>query len=261
MTVSCDGKWHTAKALLKRNFQVLSPNLVTSFPNGTVQFSKLQFQSSSAETYQRFMFGVFSFRLRLPYGFSAGIISAVFLTSVSQKSSRKAVKTRDEIDLEFLGHTESKKIIFATNYYAQGKGQDIHEEGFSLWFDPAAKFHTYTIRWTKTHIQWYVDGIPLRETARARPNTLYVNKPMYIQISQWDASAWATDGGRIKSDYSRGPFNFQISAMELSNTCRWQKGKTPKCLSKWSRPGGLSKRDRIKMYIYRRRYLLWSNVK
>ena len=57
------------------------------------------------------------------------IWSLTLCTSVHQGSEGANFAVRDEIDMEFLGHTDSSRILLNTNYYSQGRGQDTHEEG------------------------------------------------------------------------------------------------------------------------------------
>lgn len=87
-------------------------------------------------------------RLKLPSGFSAGIVSTVYLTSLSGEGSAGASEAlRDEIDFEFLGSTYPRGIVVSTNYYSEGRGESTHEEGVrvgavdrrSLTCNPGAK--------------------------------------------------------------------------------------------------------------------------
>ena len=57
--------------------------------------------------------------------------------------------------------------------------------------------------------RFYVDGTPIREY-RNRETTTGVpfptRQPMRVYASLWDAEGWATQGGRVKTDWSRAPF-------------------------------------------------------
>ena len=83
------------------------------------------------QSQRRFSGGIFTSTMKLMKGFSAGIVGTVFLTSISQTSTEKQMKTHDEIDFEFLGNVEPSKIILATNIFAGGKGLNENEEGVS----------------------------------------------------------------------------------------------------------------------------------
>lgn len=61
-------------------------------------------------------------------------------------------KTHDELDIEFLGNIRGKKWRFQTNVYGNGSTNRGREERYTLWFDPTANFHRYSILWTPNHI-------------------------------------------------------------------------------------------------------------
>ena len=60
----------------------------------------------------------------------------------------------DELDFEFLGNKSGEPYVLQTNVYASGKGD--REQRVYLWFDPAAKFHTYGVIWNATYILYVV---------------------------------------------------------------------------------------------------------
>lgn len=112
----------------------------------------------------------------------------------------------DEVDLEFLGNASGQPYTLHTNVYASGNGS--REQQFHLWFDPTADFHTYSIQWTQQHILVLVDGTPIREFKNhADRGVPYPSSQrMRLYGSLWDAEDWATQGGRVKTDWSRAPF-------------------------------------------------------
>ncbi|KAL2476601.1 putative xyloglucan endotransglucosylase/hydrolase protein 16 [Abeliophyllum distichum] len=122
----------------------------------------------------------------------------------------------DEIDFEFLGNASGQPYTVHTNVYSQGKGNK--EQQFHLWFDPTAAFHTYSIVWNSQRIIFLVDNIPIRvfHNNQAIGIPFPTNQPMRVYCSLWNADDWATQGGRIKTDWTKAPFtayyrNFNIN--------------------------------------------------
>ncbi|KAL0399642.1 UNVERIFIED_CONTAM: Xyloglucan endotransglucosylase/hydrolase protein 15 [Sesamum radiatum] len=120
----------------------------------------------------------------------------------------------DEIDFEFLGNSSGEPYTVHTNVYAQGKGDK--EQQFRLWFDPSAAFHTYSIVWNPQRIIVFHNhggiGVPFP-----------TSQPMRVQCSLWNADDWATQGGRVKTDWTKAPFvayyrNFKINACVNGST-------------------------------------------
>lgn len=55
--------------------------------------------------------------------------------------------------------------------------------------------------------RFYVDEIPIRELIRtASMRGDFPSKPMSVYATIWDASSWATNGGKKKVDYQHQPF-------------------------------------------------------
>ena len=106
-------------------------SLVQPLPDGGIQLAMTNTTKSSLASKSAYLHGVFTAKLRLPQGFSAGIVSSFYMTSSFGEQTPKQRKHQDEADFEFLGNTESKGIVLATNYYADGVGTDTHEEGVS----------------------------------------------------------------------------------------------------------------------------------
>ena len=76
-----------------------------------------------------------------------------------------------------------------------------------------------------------VDGIPIRQVKNnANVGIPYLAHPMNVYACIWDGSAWATQGGRVKTDYGNAPFVASFGKFKF-DVCR---KRTTKCLAaKW----------------------------
>ncbi|KAL2476598.1 Xyloglucan endotransglucosylase/hydrolase protein 22 [Abeliophyllum distichum] len=107
---------------------------------------------------------------------------------------------------EFLGNASGEPYTVHTNVYSQGKGNK--EQQFHLWFDPTAAFHTYSIVWNPRRIIFLVDNSPIRvfKNHEAIGIPFPKSQPMRLYCSLWNADDWATQGGRVKTDWTKAPF-------------------------------------------------------
>ncbi|XP_068649390.1 xyloglucan endotransglucosylase protein 1-like [Aristolochia californica] len=207
-----DIKWGGERAKISNAGQLLQLSLDRASGSG--------FQSK-----QEYLYGKIDMQIKLVAGNSAGTVTAYYLSSMGP--------THDEIDFEFLGNVTGEPYILHTNVYTQGKGN--REQQFSLWFDPHADFHTYSILWNQQQILFYVDGTPIRVFRNAEGVGVPYPKsqPMRLYSSLWNADDWATRGGLVKIDWSHAPFvasyrNFAADACVWSvgrSTCSASKGR------------------------------------
>ncbi|PKI45758.1 hypothetical protein CRG98_033891 [Punica granatum] len=155
--------------------------------------------------------GFYSAKIKLPSDYTAGVVVA-FYTSNGDVFE----KTHDELDIEFLGNIRGRKWRFQTNIYGNGSTHRGREERYTLWFDPTKDFHRYSILWTPKNIIFYVDEVPIREIVKTEAmGGDYPSKPMSLYATIWDASDWATSGGRFKVNYKYAPFIAQFTDLSL----------------------------------------------
>ncbi|KAM4085212.1 hypothetical protein ACJW30_10G009500 [Castanea mollissima] len=186
-------------------------NLVRS-PNGKgVRLLLDRFTGSGFISSNLYKHGFFSANIKLPSDYTAGICVA-FYTSNGDVFE----KSHDELDFEFLGNLEGKPWRFQTNLYGNGSTNRGREERYRLWFDPSKEFHRYSILWTANKTIFYIDEVPIREVVKNDAmGGDYPSKPMSLYTTIWDASNWATSGGRYKVNYKYAPFVAEFKDLVL----------------------------------------------
>ncbi|KAK9751027.1 hypothetical protein RND81_02G236700 [Saponaria officinalis] len=188
------------------------PN-VQIYSNGSFANITLNKKSGSGlASKNHYNYGFFSAAIKLPTGFTSGIVVAFYMSN-----SDMFPHNHDEIDFELLGHQNHKDWILQTNMYGNGSVSTGREEKFRLWFDPTTQFHEYSILWNKHHIVFLVDNIPIREVIHTQAiSRAYPSKPMAVYATIWDASDWATHGGKYPVNYKYAPFVASIGQTEMS---------------------------------------------
>ncbi|KAL8512488.1 hypothetical protein ACS0TY_018819 [Phlomoides rotata] len=153
------------------------------------------FGNDRVKSKKEYLFGRFDLQLKLVPDNSAGTVTTFYVRG-----------GHDEIDFEFLGNASGLPYTIHTNVFAQGKGNK--EQQFRLWFDPTAAFHTYSIVWNPNRIIFMVDNSPMRvfNNHEAIGIPFPKNQAMRVYCSLWNADDWATQGGRVKTDWTKAPF-------------------------------------------------------
>ncbi|KAG8046809.1 hypothetical protein GUJ93_ZPchr0008g12115 [Zizania palustris] len=166
----------------------------------TISLTLDRWTTSAFRSKSMYLFSRIDMEIKLVAGNSAGTVTTLYMITEG------LWQFHDEIDLEFLGNTTGEPYTLHTNLYARGKG--AREKRYKLWFDPTEDFHTYTIIWTERNILILVDDKLIRQIKNKLmygvPYPYY--QPMRVYGSIWNADDWATQGGRVKTDWSQAPF-------------------------------------------------------
>ncbi|XP_076941589.1 putative xyloglucan endotransglucosylase/hydrolase protein 30 [Bidens hawaiensis] len=186
-------------------------NLLRSDDDNTVHLHLNQYTGAGFRSSNMYKHGLYSARIKLPSEYTAGVVVA-FYTSNGDVFE----KTHDELDFEFLGNIKGKPWRFQTNLYGNGSTNRGREERYTLWFDPSKAYHRYTILWTSSKIIFYIDEVPVREILRSpEMGSDFPSKPMALYATIWDASTWATNGGKYKVNYKYAPFITEMTDLVL----------------------------------------------
>ncbi|KAJ4976003.1 hypothetical protein NE237_001109 [Protea cynaroides] len=160
-----------------------------------------------------YMFGKTTLQIKLIEGDSAGTVTAFYMSSNGPN--------HNEFDFEFLGNTTGEPYLVQTNIYVNGVGN--REQRLNLWFDPSKDFHSYSILWNQRQVVFLVDETPIRVFTNKENQGVAFPKDqaMGVYSSIWNADDWATQGGRVKTDWTHAPFvasykGFEIDACECA---------------------------------------------
>ncbi|PIN10366.1 Xyloglucan:xyloglucosyl transferase [Handroanthus impetiginosus] len=186
-------------------------NIIPSEDDRSVKLNLNQYTGSGFKSSDLYNHGYFSAKIKLPPDYTAGIVVAFYTTNGDIFR-----KTHDELDFEFLGNIRGKAWRFQTNMYGNGSTHRGREERYYLWFDPSKEFHSYSILWTTKNIIFYIDDVPIREIVRNDAmGADFPSKPMGLYATIWDASDWATSGGKYRANYEYAPFVAEFTDLVL----------------------------------------------
>ncbi|KAL8249366.1 hypothetical protein R6Q59_006234 [Mikania micrantha] len=166
-------------------------NLLRSDDDNTVHLHLNEHTGAVFRSSDMFKHGLFSARIKLPSDYTAGIVVA-FYTSNGDVFE----KTHDELDLEFLGNIKGKPWRFQTNFYGNGSTSRGREERCTLWFDPSKDYHRYIILCRDGQTGFKKEPEPGSNRKWVAGD--FPSKPMALYATIWDASTWATNGGKYK---------------------------------------------------------------
>ncbi|KAL5207458.1 hypothetical protein ABZP36_031893 [Zizania latifolia] len=186
-------------------------NVLRSGDGRTVSLLLDRSTGSGFITSSMYQHGFFSASIKLPSDYTAGVVVA-FYTSNGDVFEKR----HDELDFEFLGNIRGKPWRVQTNVYGNGSVSRGREERYVLPFDPTTEFHRYSILWTRAAVVFFVDDVPVREVRRSAAMAGdFPSKPMSLYATVWDASTWATSGGRYRVNYRYGPFVASFTDLAL----------------------------------------------
>ncbi|CAI5469332.1 unnamed protein product [Closterium sp. Yama58-4] len=196
------------------------PPFCTSAPDGSITLAVSPKSVGVFESKGVYSYGVYSVRMKLPVGYSGGIIPCIYLINPGATSYQSI---HDEIDLEFLGGTDPRNITIHTNLITGGQ---VKLEQFKFPFDPSADFHTYSIVYSPMYVMWMVDDYPIRITVNETGHP-FPTLPMEFKASIWDSSSWSW----LKANYTNGPIQAQYREFDFSHACQMpQDLSEPPCL-------------------------------
>ncbi|OAY63484.1 xyloglucan endotransglucosylase/hydrolase protein 9-like [Ananas comosus] len=189
------------------------------------------FSGSGFASKNKYLYGKATADIKLVPGDSAGTVTAFYMSSEGA--------SHNEFDFEFLGNRSGEPYLVQTNLYINGVGN--REQRMDLWFDPAADFHSYSILWNPRQVVFLVDGTPVRvyqnnnNSSSSNNNSssngnstssgssippFPTNQPMGVYSSIWNADDWATEGGRVKTDWGHAPFVAAYREVRIDG-CEW----------------------------------------
>lgn len=154
-------------------------------------------------------FGTVDVKMRVAKG--QGIITTIVLES----------DVLDEIDWEWLGGVNGE---VQTNYFSKGNTdtygkleQDVAIPGG----DDIDTFHTYTLDWSATQLQWKVDGTVYRTLTYAGNEDTYPQTPMMVKIGTW-CGGCSTAPGTVTwaggaPDWSQAPFTAYYQSINIQD--------------------------------------------
>ncbi|QCD89489.1 probable xyloglucan endotransglucosylase/hydrolase protein 27 [Vigna unguiculata] len=233
-------------------------NLAIHRDGKSVHLSLDERTGSGFVSHDLYLHGYFSASIKLPSDYTAGVVVAFYMSNGDMFQ-----KNHDEIDFEFLGNIRGKDWRVQTNVYGNGSTNIGREERCGLWFDPAEDFHQYSILWTDSKIVFMVDDVPIREVMRTESmGGDFPSKPMTLYATIWDASDWATNGGKYRVNYKYAPYVAEFSDLVLHGCAVDPIEHVTKCDSSFqdseAEPSGITPAQRTKMDNFRLKHITYS---
>ncbi|KAG1365384.1 xyloglucan endotransglucosylase/hydrolase protein 9 [Cocos nucifera] len=208
----------------------------------------------------KYLYGKAIAEIKLVEGDSAGTVTAFYMSSDGVN--------HNEFDFEFLGNTTGEPYLVQTNIYVNGTGN--REQRMDLWFDPTADFHAYSILWNPRQVVFLVDDTPIRVYGNHEESGIVFprDRPMGVYSSIWNADDWATQGGRVKTDWSHAPFVSTYREVRIDG-CEWGAGmewtaELKRCSeSHWGKEGRYwwKEKEMEALSVHQSHQLKWARAK
>jgi len=174
--------------------------------SGDVVTIRIDQQSGSRiHSVNRYAYGVFTAWIKCPQGDTTGLVPTFYTSSL------EGSEDKDEVDFEFLGKNSS---VVQTNYFFNGTGK--HESVHELGFDCSEAFHNYTIYWTSSSIEWFIDGQLVRNLSNTN-SSAYPTKPAYVYASIWDSGSAGGEWNGYAT-YANSPYFYQLANVSVSSS-------------------------------------------
>ncbi|RJX71394.1 1,3-beta-glucanase [Vibrio sinensis] len=133
-----------------------------------------------------------------------GVVSSFFLFAGPYDTPEGGNGKHNEIDIEFLG---SNTNMVQLNFWTDDDGYtNTHESLVFLDFDASQSFHRYGIYWSKSGIEWFIDG---KSIFKVRNNPVDPTPSADSSKLRVMANVWATN-----PDIANWAGEFDISKRE-----------------------------------------------
>ncbi|KAJ1698180.1 hypothetical protein LUZ63_006692 [Rhynchospora breviuscula] len=230
--------------------------------DGDLLMLKLDNSSGSGfASKSKYLYGKASAEIKLVPGDSAGTVTAFYMSSEGDN--------HNEFDFEFLGNRTGEPYLVQTNLYINGVGN--REQRMDLWFDPTTDFHSYSVLWNPQQVVFLVDDTPIRVYSNQESTKGIAfphDRPMAVYSSIWNADDWATEGGRVKTDWSHAPFVSTYREVKIDG-CEWVDGvdwesEVKRCSeSQWGKEGRYwwKEKEMMMLNVHQSHQLLWARSK
>ncbi|KAJ9348712.1 concanavalin A-like lectin/glucanase domain-containing protein [Paecilomyces variotii] len=182
---------------------------VTASENGAEFTIKKRGDAPTIQTDFYILFGQIDVKFKAAPG--TGIVSSVVLES----------DDLDEIDWEALGGDTTQ---IETDYFGKGDTGTYDRATYATVTTPQSVYHTYTVHWTASSIEWLIDGTNVRTLlyADAKNGTRFPQTPCRVKIGIWAGGDPSNGEGTIEwaggeTDYTKAPFTMYVESVNITN--------------------------------------------